>query len=76
MLQQRYSYLDPNRDVANDHWTEGAGAVSWYINKRNLKLQANYTNVHKQNLISSTNKGATANATDDQQVRFQAQILF
>lgn len=72
-LAYRYSYLDPNRDVTNDHWVENTGAVSWYINKHFLKLQADYTNVHKQAAIAST-KGA--NATDDKQIRFQAQILF
>ncbi|MBT1072862.1 porin [Pelotalea chapellei] len=72
-LAYRFSYLDPNRDVLNDHWTENAVAASWYINNHNLKLQADYTNVHKQSGIAST-KGA--NPTDDNQVRFQAQILF
>lgn len=72
-LAARYSYIDPNRDVAGDHWVESTGAVSWYINKHNLKLQADYTDVHKQKAIAST---SGSNATDDQQVRFQAQILF
>ncbi|HXE96476.1 MAG TPA: porin [Dongiaceae bacterium] len=72
-LAYRYSYLDPNRDASNDHWVENAAAVSWYINKHNLKLQADYTNVHKQSAIASTSGN---NATDDQQVRVQAQILF
>jgi phosphate-selective porin OprO and OprP len=72
-LAYRYSYLDPNRTAGNDHWVENAAAVSWYINKHNLKLQADYTNVHKQAAIAST---SGKNATDDQQVRFQAQILF
>lgn len=72
-LAYRYSYLDPNQDTTNDHWVENAAAVSWYVNKNNLKLQADYTNVHKQAAIAST--GGT-NPTDDQQIRFQAQILF
>ncbi|MCM0081229.1 OprO/OprP family phosphate-selective porin [Geomonas sp. Red32] len=75
-LAGRYSYIDPNQDVAGDRWTESTGAVSWYINKHNLKLQADYTNVHRQALIATTNKGASANPTDDQQVRLQAQLLF
>ncbi|HJV67310.1 MAG TPA: porin [Geomonas sp.] len=72
----RYSYIDPNKAVANDRWVESTGAVSWYINNHNLKLQADYTNIHKQSLIASTNKGAGASPTDDHQVRLQAQILF
>ncbi len=72
-LAYRYSYLDPNRDIANDHWVENSIAASWYINNHNLKLQADYTNVHKQAAIAST---SGIHPTDDQQVRFQAQILF
>lgn len=72
-LAARYSYLDPNRDVANDLWVETTGAVSWYINDHNLKLQADYTNVHKQKALTFNNG---PNATDDQQVRIQAQLLF
>jgi phosphate-selective porin OprO and OprP len=75
-LAYRYSYLDPNRNVTNDHWVENAGAISWYITNHNLKLQADYTNVHKQANIASVNPGPNAKATDDQQVRLQAQILF
>lgn len=69
----RYSYLDPNNDVSNDHWIENTAGVSWYINKHFLKLQTDFTNVHKQAAIAST-KGA--NATDDKQIRLQAQIMF
>lgn len=69
----RYAYLDPNRDVARDHWVESAGAVSWYINKHNLKIQADYTDIHKESAIAF-NTGP--NATDDRRVRLQAQIVF
>jgi phosphate-selective porin OprO/OprP len=72
-LAYRYSYIDPNRDVTNDHWVENTGAVSWYINNQNLKVQADYTDVHRQAAIAST---SGKNATDDQQVRFQVQMLF
>jgi len=72
-LAYRYSYLDPNRDVANDHWVESNTAVSWYVYNNCLKLQADYTNVHKQAAIAST---SGAKPTDDHQVRLQAQILF
>lgn len=72
-LAYRYSYIDPNRDVTNDLWVENTGAVSWYVNNHNLKVQADYTNVHKQAAIAST---AGKNNTDDQQVRFQVQMLF
>jgi phosphate-selective porin OprO/OprP len=69
----RYSYLDPNRDVSDDLWVEAAGAVSWYFNKHNLKLQSDYTAIHKQRLVAF-NSGPRG--TDDRQVRLQAQLLF
>ncbi len=67
-LAGRYSYLDPNRDASGDHQIESQGAVSYYFNKHNLKLQADYTNSHKQNGAKSS--------TDDKIVRLQAQLLF
>ena len=75
-LAGRYSYLDPNRDVSNDLWVETTGAASWYFNGHNLKVQADYSNVHRQGRIASTNASATAKATDDQLVRLQAQLCF
>ncbi len=63
----RYSYLDPNRDVSNDIMTEQIGAVSYYFNKHNLKLQADIGNIHDQ---------AKRAMTDAMQYRVQAQIIF
>jgi len=76
-IAARYSYLDPNRDVSNDHWVETGGAVSYYFNKHNLKLQADMTSIHKQGRIASSGASATnTRATDDLQARVQAQLLF
>lgn len=72
-LAARYAYLDPNRDIANDLQVEATGGISWYLSGNNLKLQADYTNVHKQKAISYNSGPDT---TDDRQVRFQAQLLF
>lgn len=69
----RYAYLDPNRDVANDHWVESTGALSWYIREHFLKIQADYTNIHKQAALAF-NGGPKP--TDDNRVRLQAQIMF
>lgn len=69
----RYAYLDPDRDVTNDHWVESTGAVSWYINGHFLKIQADFTDIHKQAAIAF-NSGPKA--TDDDRVRLQAQIMF
>ena len=60
--------LDPNRDTSGNLQAETQGAVSYYFNKHNLKLQADYTNSHKQN--------GTKSSTDDKIVRVQAQIVF
>jgi len=64
----RYSYLDPNRDAANDHQIDTQGALSYYFNKHNLKLQGDVTNSHKQ-------QSATVR-TDDMIYRLQAQVIF
>lgn len=72
-LAARYSYFDPNRDVTNDQWVETTGGVSYYFNKHYLKLQADYTNIHKQKGLA-LNSGP--NNTDDHLARFQAQIIF
>lgn len=72
-LAARHSFIDPNRDVASDHWSENTAAVSWFINKHNLKIQADFTGIHKQPLIAST---SGADATNDKQIRMQLQMLF
>jgi phosphate-selective porin OprO/OprP len=64
----RYSYLDPNRDAANDLQIDTQGALSYYFNKHNLKLQGDVTNSHKQ-------QSATVR-TDDMIYRLQAQVIF
>jgi len=65
----RYSWYDPREHVSNDLVTQVQGAVSWYFYAHNLKLQGDYTNIHTQ-------KGAGKPATDDKQVRLQAQVTF
>jgi phosphate-selective porin OprO/OprP len=63
----RYSYLDPNRDVANDLQMETIGALSYYFDKHNLKVQADVGNIHTQ---------TSTRPTDEKQYRVQAQITF
>ena len=67
-LAARYSCVDPNRDISQDLQVEVTGAVSYYFQGHNLKLQGDYTNIHKQI--------AGKQATDDQQLRVQAQLTF
>lgn len=64
-LAVRYSYVDLDRDTPNRHIVDTTGAVSWYINKHNLKVQGDITNSHNQNGF-----------TDDLLYRLQAQLLF
>lgn len=65
----RYSYVDPDRSVTNNIQTETQGAVSYYFNKHNLKLQADVTNIHAQRTLPNA-------PTDDMQFRLQAQMIF
>jgi phosphate-selective porin OprO/OprP len=67
-LAFRYSYYDPDRDIANNNVTEQIGAISYYFNKHNLKLQADVGNTHTQHAGSAS--------TDDMAYRVQAQIIF
>lgn len=66
-VAMRYSYLDPNRDKANDTVSEVVGGVSYYFSGHNLKLQADVGNIHTQ-------KGA--NRIDDMQYRAQVALVF
>jgi phosphate-selective porin OprO and OprP len=66
-IAARYGYIDPHRSASNDLRSEVGGAVSYYFNKHNLKLQADVRNLHQQR-----NTGTT----DDMQYRLQAQIIF
>jgi len=63
----RYSYFDPDRDVTNDHLLETIGAVSYYFDKHNLKLQGDVGNIHTQ---------TSTGPTDDMQYRLQVQLIF
>jgi phosphate-selective porin OprO and OprP len=69
----RYSYLDKNRDARNDLITEQIGAVSYYFNKHNLKIQGDVGNIHIQ---GNQTVGGVKVPTDDMQYRLQAQIIF
>jgi len=64
----RYSSVDPNRDRTQDLQVEVTGAVSYYFVGHSLKLQGDYTNIHKQ--------VAGKQPTDDRQMRVQAQLAF
>ncbi len=75
-LAARYGYMDPNRSLKNALWTETTGAISYYFNSHCLKLQGDFTSIHRQGRIATTNASATATPTDDNLFRLQAQLLF
>lgn len=62
----RYSYVDPNRDKSDDLRTDIQGAISYYFNKQNLKLQGDVTDTHDQ----------SKNGVDTMTYRLQAQVVF
>jgi phosphate-selective porin OprO/OprP len=64
----RYSSVDPNREKNRDLQVEVTGAVSYYFEGHNLKLQGDYTNIHVQ--------VAGKQPTNDKQMRVQAQLAF
>ncbi|QEM68589.1 porin [Geobacter sp. FeAm09] len=76
----RYAYLDPNINnntlALNDHWIENSVAVSWYIREHYLKLQADYTAIHKQRNLISQSTSVVMQPTDDNQARVQLQLVF
>jgi phosphate-selective porin OprO/OprP len=78
-LAVRYAWMDYNRNTPNNNQTEVQGAISWYIEGHNLKIQADVT---KQNVqVDKTNvyKGVTFHTNvplDNTIFRAQAQLLF
>jgi phosphate-selective porin len=76
-LAVRYAWMDYNRNTPNDNQTEVQGAISWYIEGHNLKIQADVT---KQNIqVNNTTivKGLNTNVPLDNTIfRAQAQLLF
>lgn len=74
-LAMRYSYLDPNWNRTNNLQTEVIGAVSYYFNNHNLKLQADVGNIHKSGAVAGVLPGERK-STDDMQYRMQATVAF
>ncbi len=62
----RYSYIEPDRSKSNDLRTDIQGAISYYFNMHNLKIQGDVTNTHDQ----------SRGSVDDMTYRIQAQVIF
>jgi phosphate-selective porin len=74
-LAMRYSYLDPNWNLTNNLQTEVIGAVSYYFNNHNLKLQADIGNIHNSGALATPVPGVRE-STDNMQYRLQATVAF
>lgn len=62
----RYSYIDPDQSKTGDLRTDIQGAVSYYFNMHNLKIQGDVTDTHDQ----------SRGSVDDMTYRVQAQVIF
>jgi len=64
-LALRYATFDPSDEVPGNDQTEKGVAVNWFVNKHNLKLQADYRRIEDD-----------AADTTDAQARLQFQFIF
>ncbi|HVE65234.1 MAG TPA: porin [Thermoanaerobaculia bacterium] len=65
----RFAELDPNTDTDGNDQTEWRGGVSWYMNRHNWKLQADYGETKNEAAAATTNRRL-------KEVRIQAQLIF
>lgn len=68
----RYAQIDPNTNRDNDLRKEIRGAISWYMNRHNWKLQADYGQIRDQNANGANGE----KPKNDKELRVQAQLLF
>ena len=74
-LALRYAWMDYNQDKADSLKSEVQGAISWFVNGHNLKVQADITKSFVQNYVD-TRAAAHGVAMEDTIFRTQAQLLF
>lgn len=65
----RFAQLDPNTDMDNNDQTEWRGGISWYMNRHNWKLQADYGETKNEAAAVTTNRRL-------KEIRLQAQLIF
>lgn len=65
----RWAELDPNTDTDNNDQTEWRGGISWYLNKHNWKIQADYGETKNEAAAATTNRRG-------KELRVQAQLIF
>lgn len=65
----RLAKLDPNTETANNDQTEWRAGISWYLNKHNWKIQADYGVTENEAAAATTNR-------ELKELRVQAQLIF
>lgn len=65
----RWAQIDPKTDTDGNDQTEWRGGVSWYMNKHNWKIQADYGETKNEAAAATTNRKL-------KEVRVQAQLIF
>ena len=65
----RFAEFDPNTDSDGNDQTEWRGGVSWYMNKHNWKIQADYGETKNEAAAATTNRRL-------KEFRVQAQLIF
>jgi hypothetical protein len=68
-LAGRWAQIDPNTDADDNDQKEWRAGISWYMNKHNWKLQADYGVTENEAAAATTNKKL-------KELRVQAQIIF
>jgi phosphate-selective porin OprO/OprP len=65
----RIAEVDPNTDLDNNSQKEWRAGISWYMNKHNWKIQADYGQTENEAAAATTNRKL-------KEVRVQAQLIF
>lgn len=65
----RIAEVDPNSDVDNNSQKEWRAGISWYLNKHNWKIQADYGVTENEAASATTNR-------ELKELRVQAQLIF
>ncbi|HEU5248737.1 MAG TPA: porin [Thermoanaerobaculia bacterium] len=65
----RWAQIDPNTDTDDNDQTEWRGGISWYMNKHNWKIQADYGETKNDAAAATTNRKL-------KEIRVQAQLIF
>jgi phosphate-selective porin OprO and OprP len=65
----RIAEVDPNSDLDDNSQKEWRGGISWYMNKHNWKIQADYGETENEAAAATTNRKS-------KEFRVQAQLIF